>query len=105
MKIAVLDPGMPWIAEGQPAARTQENQSGTHTRVADPASNLDCTQIRTQKFGNSCHTPALADLCAKFVEDVNVSSAEELSHVLASFVTSWQCDEMAARAGIEPVTK
>jgi hypothetical protein len=74
-----------------------------HTRAADPASNLECTQIRTQKSGNSCHTPALADLCAKFVEDVNVSSAEELSHVLASLVTSWQCDEMAARAGIEPV--
>ena len=96
---------LPWIDERQPASRTQENQSGTHTRAADPASNLECAQIRTQKSGNSCHTPALADLCAKFVEDVNVSSAEELSHVLASLVTSWQCDEMAARAGIEPATK
>jgi integrase len=96
---------LPWIEERQPAARTQENQSGTHTRAADPASNLECAQIRTQKSGNSCHTPALADLCAKFVEDVNVSSAEELSHVLSSLVTSWHCDELAARAGIEPATK
>ena len=96
---------LPWIEAAQPAACTQKNQSGTHTSEAEPVGTSDYSQIRTQKFGNSCHAPALADLCAKFVEDVNISSAEELSHVLASLVTSWRCDEMAARAGIEPATK
>ena len=87
----------------QKVASTHENQSGE--LAGDYPARIHCTQIRTQESGNSCHTSSLADICSKFVEDVNVSSAEELSHVLSSLVTSWQKDEMAARAGIEPATK
>lgn len=77
----------------------------THTGSDRPAPKLEYAQIDAQKSENSRHNPALADLCAKFVEDVNVTTAEELSHVLASLVTSWRCDELAARVGIEPMTK
>lgn len=92
---------LPWI-DATPAARAPAN---THTGSALPASNLENSQRDAQKFGNSCPSSSLADLCSKFIQSVNVSDAEGFSRVLSSLVTSWQRDEMAARAGIEPATK
>ncbi len=48
---------------------------------------------------------SLADLCDRFVASVNVTDNESFSRAPSSLVTSWQKDEMAARAGIEPATK
>jgi integrase/recombinase XerD len=100
---------LPWIEAATPpaaaAAASLDAALNTHTGSDVPASKLENAQMDAQKFGKSCPAPALADLCAKFVQDVNLTGAEGLSHVLASLVTSLHCDEMAARAGIEPVTK
>ena len=92
---------LPWI-DAQPAAAAAAN---THTGSVIPASNLETSQRDAQIFGNSCPASSLADLCSKFIQSVNVSDAEGFSRVLSSLVTSWQKDEMAARAGIEPATK
>ena len=62
-------------------------------------------QRDAQTFVRSGHPAALADLCDQFVASVNVTDNEGFSRVLSSLVTSWQKDEMAARAGIEPATK
>jgi integrase len=92
---------LPWIDAGASAgARTD-----THTGSTIPASNLENAQRDAQRFGNSCPTSSFADLCDQFVASVNVTDDESFSRVLSSLVTSWQKDEMAARAGIEPATK
>jgi hypothetical protein len=87
------------------ATGAHETSPITHTGSVKPAYNLENAQIDAQGFGNSGHASSLADTCAKFVSSVKVSDAERFSHVLSSLVTSWRKDEMAARAGIEPVTK
>lgn len=87
------------------ATCTQKNQPGTHNTESEPASKLACTQIRTQESGHCCPAASLADLCDQFVASVNVTDNESFGGVLSSLVTSWQKDEMAARAGIEPATK
>lgn len=92
---------LPWI-DATPAAKVAAN---THTGSAIPASNLENAQRDAQNCENSCHARSLADLCDQFVASVNVSDNESFSRVLSSLVTSWQKDEMAARAGIEPATK
>jgi len=62
-------------------------------------------QHGAQKSGVSRPAVSLADICSQLVEAVKLSGAQSVSHVLASSVTSWPSDEMAARAGIEPATK
>ncbi|MEO7799744.1 MAG: tyrosine-type recombinase/integrase, partial [Opitutaceae bacterium] len=106
---------LPWIGAGPkaagqspvggPATAVPETSPTTHTGSVKPASNLENAQRDAQAFGISGPALALDVLCAKFVEAVNVSDGEGFSHVLSSLVTSWRKDEMAARAGIEPVTK
>jgi integrase len=49
--------------------------------------------------------PSLADICSEFIKVVKVHGTEEISHALASAVTPPHFDQLAARAGIEPVTK
>jgi len=61
--------------------------------------------IDAQKCGNSGHAASLTDICDRFIESVNIADAEGFSRVLTSLVTSRRFAEMAARAGIEPVTK
>jgi integrase len=107
---------LPWIAAApqssaagvpvpaQTIASTHENQPSEELTTTLPA-HTQSTQIRTQKSGNPGHSLSLADLCAKFVESVNITEAEGFSRVLSSLVTSLHCDKMAARAGIEPATK
>jgi hypothetical protein len=56
--------------------RASDGQSGE--LAGDYPPRTHCTQIRTQKSGNSGHTSSLTDICSEFVEDVNISSAEEL---------------------------
>jgi integrase len=92
---------LPWID----ATATAKAPANTHTGSAIPASNLENAQRDAQKSGNSCLAASLADVCDQFVAAVNVSDGESFSRVLSSLVTSWQKDEMAARAGIEPATK
>lgn len=114
---------LPWIQTEPAVAAGQGNSSAedarqpapafpsitvpvdAHTKSELPTSDCAHAQTDAQKFVRSGHPAALADLCAKFVEDVNLTEAEGLSHVLTSLVTSLHCDKMAARAGIEPATK
>jgi integrase len=97
---------LPWIDGPSSAAlATQVLPANTHTGSDCPTSKSEHSQRDAQRTGNSRHSSALGDLCTKFVEDVNVTSPEELSHVLTSLVTSWRGDELAARVGIEPTTK
>ena len=76
-----------------------------HTGSLQPASKLGDAQIHAQKCEDSGRAPALSDLCDRFVASVNVSDDQSFSRVLTSLVTSWQKDDLAARAGIEPATK
>ncbi|WP_158277431.1 hypothetical protein [Opitutus sp. ER46] len=92
---------LPWI-DATLAAKAPAN---THTGSAIPASNLEYAQRDAHVFVRSGHPASLADLCDQFVASVNVTDNEGFSRVLSSLVTSWQKDEMAARAGIEPATK
>jgi len=71
----------------------------------DQRTDLQYAQRDAQKSGVSGPAASLADLCDRFVAAVNVSDDESFSRVLSSLVTSWQKDELAARAGIEPATK
>ena len=100
---------LPWIdAQPRPAVGTTAApaaSANTHTGSAQPASISQNSQRDAQKSGNSCPPASLADLCDQFVASVNVTDNESFSRVLSSLVTSWQKDEMAARAGIEPATK
>ena len=114
---------LPWI-EPKPAVATGPTEAATenssipsaipaapsvvsdaHKKPDLPTSVYAHAHKNAQEFGNSCPTASLADLCSKFIQSVNVSDAEGFSRVLSSLVTSWQKDEMAARAGIEPATK
>jgi hypothetical protein len=58
-----------------------------------------------QKSDVSRPQMSLTDMMAIFVEALKVHDPQEVSHALASAVTSCHSDEMAARAGIEPATK
>jgi integrase len=62
-------------------------------------------QCGAQKFGASSSPMSLNGIMSMFVEALKVHDAEEVSHALASAVTSCHEDQMAARAGIEPATK
>lgn len=62
-------------------------------------------QHGAQKSGVSRLSASLPDIFTQLVEAVKVTDAQGLSHALASYVTSLHSGEMAARAGIEPVTK
>jgi integrase len=100
---------LPWIDakthSTAAVAIAAETAANTHTGSAQPASISQNLQRDAQKSGNSCPTASLADLCDQFVASVNVTDNEGFNRVLSSLVTSWQKDEMAARAGIEPATK
>ena len=76
-----------------------------HTKSNLPTSDCAHAQSDAQNFVRSGQPTTLADICARFVQDVNLTEAEGLSHVLTSLVTSLHCDKLAARAGIEPATK
>lgn len=97
--VPVSSPAMPTDSEARIAALDAHK-----TRIDQPA-DAHNAQRDAQRFGNSCPTASLADLCDQFVASVNVTDNESFSRVLSSLVTSWQKDEMAARAGIEPATK
>ena len=73
---------LPWISGGQVVAQHGAQNSG----VSRPA-------------------VSLADLCAQLIEAVKVAGVDGVGHALAYSVSSCQNGEMAARAGIEPVTK
>jgi hypothetical protein len=67
----------------------------------------ECVEaVEHQLSGNFRHNPALAGVCAKFVEDVKVSSPEELSRVLTALVPLGRSVEMAAHGevGVDPST-
>ena len=70
---------------------------------------ISSTEVGAQHGAqNSCVSRlsvSLADICAQLIEAVKLTEAQSVSHALASSVTSRQNGEMAARAGIEPVTK
>jgi len=111
---------LPWI-ESRPAgaatkvavgaspastdAEAQVAAPDAHKKEIYQPADTHNAQRDAQIFVRSGHPASLADLCAKFVEDVNITDAEGFSHVLTSLVTSLRSGEMAARAGIEPVTK
>jgi integrase len=111
---------LPWIEAGpavgaeaaneeaiEPATafRSDSTSPDAHKISELPTSESAHAQRDAQTFVRSGHPASLADICAHFVASVNVSDTEGFSHVLTSLVTSWQKDEMAARAGIEPATK
>jgi hypothetical protein len=58
-----------------------------------------------QKSGVPTPSMSLDGIMAQFIEAVKVHDAEKVSRALASAVTSYHSDKMAARAGIEPATK
>jgi integrase len=93
---------LPWI---DAKAAAVAGAADTHTGSVPPASISQNSQRDAQKSGNSCPIASLAGICDQFVASVNVTDSEVFSRVLSSLVTSWQKDEMAARAGIEPATK
>ena len=62
-------------------------------------------QHGAQNSGVSRPAVSLTDICRQLIEAVQVSGAESVSRALALSGTSLQSGEMAARAGIEPVTK
>src|SRR5258708_2037079 len=60
------------------------------------------TQIDTQKSENPGHLPSLADILAKLVEEVKVTSPGGVGHVLTSLVAPAPNPKLGAGAGFEP---
>ncbi len=108
---------LPWIdaeprvavpakaSAAQAGSLTQENQPGAHTAEGQPATNSDCTQIRTQESGNPGPVASLADIIRQIEVLSQATGTEGISHFAARSGLSGQILEMAARAGIEPATK
>src|SRR5690606_19189177 len=86
-------------------SRTRGAAPDAHKNQIDQPADAHNAQRDAHVFLRSGHPASLADLCDQFVASVNVTDSESFSRVLSSLVTSWQKDEMAARAGIEPATK
>ncbi len=89
----------------QAGSCAQENQPGAHTAKGQPATNSDCTQIRTQESGNPGPAASLAGIIRQIEVLSQATGTEGLSHFAAPPGLSGQILEMAARAGVEPATK